>query len=203
MLADENKKNRIMGYAFQNFISLGFSRVTMDDIARGVGMGKGTVYKFFPSKEMLLLSTIDFFAAQVEKAIEEVLSNEKITPIEKLNLFSRTIAEKLSSINPELLTQLERSMPEAYEKIEKTRQRIIMTNLVRLLEEGKKRGLYDPQMDSNLVAHIMIGAISHILESRVLKTLDYTFDRLFTLITSIIFKGCLTEEGRKLAYSVL
>jgi AcrR family transcriptional regulator len=80
MIAEENKKNRIMEYAFKNFIKSGISRVTMDDIARGVGMGKGTVYKFFPSKESLLLSTIDFMAAHIEKGVEEILSMKSLTP---------------------------------------------------------------------------------------------------------------------------
>jgi len=203
MLTEENKKSRILEHAFKSFTTTGFSRVTMDDIARGVGMGKGTVYKLFPSKEDLVLKTIDFFANRIEKSIEKVLSNDKLTTVEKLNLFLKTIAEKLASLNPSALENLERSMPEAYEKVEKTRERIIMTNLVRLLEDGKKSGIFEPDMDAYLVSHIMIGAIQHILETSVLSTMDYTFDRLFTSITTIIFKGCLTEEGRKLTYKNL
>ncbi|MDF2941377.1 MAG: transcriptional regulator [Herbinix sp.] len=203
MTTEENKKNRIMEHALKSFTTTGFSRVTMDDIARGVGMGKGTVYKLFPSKEALVFKTIDFFANRIERSIEAVLSNEKLTTVEKLNLFLKTIAEKLASLNPSALENLERSMPEAFEKIEKTRQRIILTNLVRLLEDGKKSGVFEPDMDEYLVSHILIGAIQHILETKVLTTLDYTFDRLFTSITTIIFKGCLTEEGRKLTYKNL
>jgi AcrR family transcriptional regulator len=197
MATDENKKNRIMEYAFKSFMNLGVSRVTMDDIARGVGMGKGTVYKLFPSKEALLLSTVDYFAAQVEKAIEEVLSNDTLAPYEKLNLFLKTAADKISVINPELLNYLERSMPEVYQKIESTRQRIIMNNFIRLLGEGKKCGFYDSQMDEKLVAHIVIGAVKEIVEGRKLESLGYSLEQLFKTLISIIFEGVLTEKGRK------
>lgn len=197
MVTEENKKNRIIEYALKNFTTIGYTRVTMENIARGVGMGKATIYKLFPSKEMLLISTIDFFASHIEKAFNGILANENITPVEKLSLYFKTVAEKLSFINPDMLTYLERSMPEVYEKIEKTRQRMILTNLVRLLEDGKRSGLFDPQMDAQLVAHIAIGAIRHITQAQVLSTLDYRIDQLIKSIITILGKGFLTEEGRK------
>lgn len=199
MISDENKKNRIMDHAFKKFTTVGISQVTMDDIARGVGMGKGTLYKFFPSKELLLNNTVDHFASRIEKSIEEIMSDEKLTSIEKLSMFLKTIAERLAQVNPNALIYLERSMPEVYEKIENTRERIIMKNLVKLFEEGKRSGLFDPQMDEYLVAHILIGSVNHITEARVMKGMDYTFDRLFSSVTSTVLKGCLTKEGRELA----
>ena len=201
MSSEESKKNRIMDLAFKKFTTTGIQQVTMDELARGAGIGKGTLYKFFPSKEVLLMSTVDFFAARMEKAIEEVLSDETISPVDKLLLFLKAVTEKLALINPAVVTYLERSMPEVYEKIEMTRERIILTNLARLFADGKKSGLFDPQADELLIAHMMIGTVRHLLEARVLANLNYSLDRLFNAVTSVILKGFLTEEGRKQAFS--
>ena len=198
MASEEIKRNRILEYSFKKFTSVGVQQVTMDDIAKGVGIGKGTLYKYFPSKEELLLNTIDFFTARMEKVVDDVLSDQTISSVEKINLFLKTVAEKLSQINPVVLTYLERSMPESFEKIQQTRQRIILSNLTRLLEEGKRNGIIDNQTDVYLISQIMIGAISHIVSSQVIPTLNYSFDQLFKAITRTILKGCLTEEGRKL-----
>jgi AcrR family transcriptional regulator len=189
-----------MELAFKKFTTIGVQQVTMDDLARGSGIGKGTLYKFFPSKEALLMSTVDFFASRMEKSIEQVLSDETIPTAEKLRLFLKTVAERLSKIHPAALTYLERTMPEVYEKIDKTRERIILTNLVKLLSDGKSSGLFDPALDEMLIAHMIIGTIRHVLDVRVITTLNYSLDRLFTAITTVILKGCLTQEGRKLTY---
>jgi AcrR family transcriptional regulator len=186
-----------MEYAFKSFTSLGFTQVTMDDIARGVGMGKGTVYKLFPSKEALIMDTIDFFASRIDAAMREVMSDDTMTPVEKLKLFIQTIYEKLKLVNPAVLVTLERIMPEAYEKIEKTRQRIILSHIGALIEEGKEGGIFESQIDGDLVAHILIGSIRHLTEAQVISSLHYSVDQLFTSIISIIMKGCMTEEGRK------
>lgn len=197
MASDENKRNRIMEFAFKRFTTEGIQHVTMDEISRGVGIGKGTLYKFFPSKEVLLFNTIDFFANRIEKDIAEIMADEKLTPIEKLQIIFRSVAQRFSKVNPTAVAFLERSIPEAYEKIVTMRQKIIMTSIVRLFQEGKTSGLFDPAMDEILVAHVLVGAANHIIDARVLSTLDYSLDRLFNTITSTILKGCLTDEGRK------
>jgi hypothetical protein len=88
-------------------------------------------------------------------------------------------------------------MPEALERIEQARRRIITKNLVRLLTEGKQSGLYDPGMDVRLVAHITIGAIAHLTEPGVLASLGYTPERLLESLLGVILRGCLTPKGRR------
>src|SRR5215207_10413711 len=39
--------------------ALGYSKTTMDDVARAAGVGKRTIYVYFPSKEEVILCTID------------------------------------------------------------------------------------------------------------------------------------------------
>lgn len=200
MASDENKKNRIMEYCFKKFTSIGISHVTMDDISRGVGIGKGTLYKFFPSKDVLLFETIDFVAARIEKKIVEIRSDESLNPVEKLERVFKAISERLSKVNPSVLAYMERSMPEAFEKIEEIRQRIIMTNILKLFEEGKSTGHFDPNMNAYIVAHILIGAVNHVSEANVLPTFDCSLESLIKSITNTIMKGCLSEEGRRSAF---
>jgi AcrR family transcriptional regulator len=200
MPLEDSKKNRIMEYAFQKFASMGTLHVTMEEISRGVGIGKGTLYKYFPSKESLLLETINYISSRMEKVIEKVLEDGTLNPVEKLSVVLKTIGERLSKINPSMLAYMERSIPEAFEKIEAIRQRIILTNIIKLFEEGKKSGHFEPDMDTYLVAHIIIGAANHVTEARVLSTLDYGLEKLIGNLVFTILRGCLTEEGRKTVF---
>jgi len=54
---EEVRKN-IMGEGRELFARHGVKKTTMDDIARATGIGKGTVYLFFPSKEDLLFELL-------------------------------------------------------------------------------------------------------------------------------------------------
>lgn len=196
MLTDEVRKKRIYEYIIRNGVNTGFAGMTMDDVARGVGMGKATVYKLFSSKEELLCSSVDYLAGEIEAGIQGVLSKD-LPAIEKLESFLELVAGKLAAIKPESMMQLERTMPEIYARIEEKRQRIVFVNLKALLDEGKQSGLYDPAMDTLLVTHMVIGAMRQITQERVLSTLHYSFDQLFRAVISVILKGCLSQSGRE------
>jgi AcrR family transcriptional regulator len=50
----------------------GYRKMTMEDVARQVGIGKGTIYLHFPSKEELVLAHIDRIAETVVRKIGEI-----------------------------------------------------------------------------------------------------------------------------------
>lgn len=197
MRTEADNRNRILEYSFQAFSSMGFLQVTMDDIARGVGMGKGTVYKLFPSKDALIMDTIDFFARQMEDKLRKIIADDHLTPTDKLKLFTKTVYHQLKKVNPAVLASLERAMPEAYNNIEQTRQKIILTNISELIDQGKKSGIFEAGTDGKLIAHILIGSIRHLTEYEVISGMDYNVEQLFSSIITVIMRGCLTEEGRR------
>ena len=57
---DESPTRELILDAAEKLIGvLGYSKTTVDDIARAAGVGKRTVYVYFPSKEEVVLCTID------------------------------------------------------------------------------------------------------------------------------------------------
>ena len=50
---------------------LGYSKTTMDDVAREAGVGKRTIYVHFPSKEEVVLCTIDRIVARLVARLGE------------------------------------------------------------------------------------------------------------------------------------
>lgn len=193
----EVRKERILETACKQFMSHGFRRVSMDEIAKGAGVGKGTVYQLFSSKEELMLNVIDFFSVQVETSVEALLADENYSPIEKLRQFLFVIKSRLSILRSDSLSELEIDFPEAYQKIQQKRQQIIFGNLTTLLHEGKQSGIYDSQVDEELAAHVVIGAIDHVSKPEVLSTFNCLPDQLFQSILLIILNGCLTPEYRE------
>src|SRR5438552_15724256 len=58
-LAPAQIHDAILDAAERLLARYGFKKTTMDDLAREAGIGKGTVYLYFPSKEEVALCTID------------------------------------------------------------------------------------------------------------------------------------------------
>src|SRR5262249_16762278 len=58
-LAPAQIRDAILDAAERLLARYGFKKTTIDDLAREAGIGKGTVYLHFPSKEEVALCTID------------------------------------------------------------------------------------------------------------------------------------------------
>lgn len=69
------KVTAILRAARERLARYGFSKVTMDEIARDVGMVKGAVYYYFPTKEKIFEAVIHeeqlSFLGRIEKVLEE------------------------------------------------------------------------------------------------------------------------------------
>lgn len=61
----DEKAARILDVAESLLVRFGYRRVTVDDVARGAGVGKGTVYLYWPSKAELFGSVLIRESAQM------------------------------------------------------------------------------------------------------------------------------------------
>src|SRR6476469_10505011 len=59
----------------------GFKKMTIDDLAREVGIGKGSVYLHFPSKEEIALSHIDRLVERLKERMRFIAGGNE--PIEE------------------------------------------------------------------------------------------------------------------------
>ncbi len=97
----------------------GYRRMTMDDVAKSAGIGKGTIYLHFRSKEELALSTIDRLVDRVvaqleEQAAAETPAADRLRKMLRARVMVRfdavvdhldSLDDLLSAIRPRLLEQ--------------------------------------------------------------------------------------------------
>lgn len=200
MSLTEDKLNQVRRYALKLFQAYGFSRVSMDEIARGTGIGKGTLYKYFHSKEELMINALEAFLNETQEDLDNVIRQD-LPLAEKIRLFFALSSQKLSTINREAMLDLGKNLPRAWELIDTCRRKILYTKLAGLLEEGKRSGYLREDLNVNLTIHIMVGAISHFTAPEVLKTLGpLTLDQLLGQLLSLLFKGALKDPTEILPF---
>jgi AcrR family transcriptional regulator len=91
-LRDDNKRKHITAVAAQLFASQPFHKVRLEDVASAAGVGKGTLYIYFDSKEDLYFSIIyDGFSEMVER-LKGSLSDPAMPAMNRI----RTVLEELT-----------------------------------------------------------------------------------------------------------
>lgn len=69
----ENRRSEILQAACKEFSEKGFAGAKIEDIAHRCGIGKSTVYEYFPSKSDLLEETVDWIIGRVTVDVERMM----------------------------------------------------------------------------------------------------------------------------------
>ncbi|WP_369601377.1 TetR/AcrR family transcriptional regulator [Hahella sp. SMD15-11] len=70
------RRTRILNAAVAAFCEEGFGRTSMDRVARQAGVSKATLYKYFPSKQVLFEAVVSAVSAQF---VARVVTPERLT----------------------------------------------------------------------------------------------------------------------------
>jgi AcrR family transcriptional regulator len=153
----EDKRERLLAVAVEEFASNSFADVNVNRIAERTGMSVGSVYQYFRSKEELYLTVVNLACAKLEEAILPILASgapvmEKISGLldalfEKTaenqaltRLYNRFTSEGNSELARTLATSIEALSSRAYSS---------------LLAQAKEEGLMDPGADERIFAFCM------------------------------------------------
>lgn len=113
----EDIRDLILDAADRLVARYGYSKMTIDDLAREVGIGKGTVYLHFKSKEDVALSRVDRVVDRLKNELLNVANSDQ-EPADRLRTilvlrvmyrfdsvqhFTESINQVLAAIRPALL----------------------------------------------------------------------------------------------------
>jgi len=97
----------------------GYKKMTIDDLAQAVGIGKGSIYLHFSSKEEIALSHIDRIIERLKGELK-IIAAEKVSPEERIRRmllkrvlhrfdsvqhYSQSLNDILSAIRPKFLAR--------------------------------------------------------------------------------------------------
>ncbi|MBS2009757.1 MAG: TetR/AcrR family transcriptional regulator [Cyanobacteria bacterium SZAS TMP-1] len=106
--ADISKKQRIVLEARQLFLTNGYEKTTMEEIARSLAIGKGTLYSFFPNKEEILLAIctnhFNYLEDILKQKMEETKSDYLQSLIDMFHLYINSVYQEVQTLRtPEAL----------------------------------------------------------------------------------------------------
>jgi len=193
----EALRNRVVVAARESFLRSGFVRVTMDEIAAELRTSKATLYKLFASKEDLLRAVIQGYMEELSAAVEEIIGDRTLGFIEKLAALSFLMGRRLSEMGPLLARDIRQAAPRLWQDIETFRRDKILANFRRLIEDGRREGVFRDDVDPELAVHIYVLLVDELLNPEAILRLGRPIGEIFRTAIEVYFQGMLTERGRR------
>ncbi|HLV00415.1 MAG TPA: helix-turn-helix domain-containing protein [Acidobacteriota bacterium] len=189
--------SRILEVSREQFFAHGFASVTMDDIARELGMSKRTLYHHFSSKEELLLKAVEQKLYQVGSGLDEIIGRQDLSFIEKMPAVLEFLSLNLPRPSKAFVRDVNRFVPHIWTTVDSRRVEIIRRCFSRLLSEGIQEGSVRNDVQPELLIMVLLTLVQHLVTPETLSRLPVTLNQLFEQVIDLFFRGVLSEEGRQ------
>ncbi len=156
-------RERILDAALTEFSAKGYSGTQVSSIAYQAGLSRGALFRYFPSKERILLTLLDRFAEAVEKRILKVIA-DRHRGMYRVEAALEVCLEMFSQYRRQTKILLSQAvgLGLAFE----TKRREIQTRFARYIQQFLDEAIDQkqiPPVDTEVVAEAWIGAIYHLV----------------------------------------
>ncbi len=191
------EKDKIVNKAEALFMRFGLKSVSMDDIAREIGISKKTLYQSVDNKEDLIKEIV---VKRIETEIEIVDSvNEKAqNAMEEILGFSRQITKELRGISPGVIYELQKYYHEIFKIIESFHNEFIYKTILDNLQRGIEEGIYRKNIKAEIVAKLYVANNILIVDEGAFSLREYHPDELFQEHIRYHIYGVASPKGIKL-----
>jgi AcrR family transcriptional regulator len=195
-MTDVQERDRILTSAEDKFFNQGFVKVTVDEIAEDLGMSKKTIYKFFPSKEEIMLGIMRMNMKRIEKQLVSIVESAK--PFDqKFSEFLALLARLTGKFSKQLQKDVRTRLPELDKEIETFRREKIYGRLRSMFLQAKEEGFLRKDLNDDIFMLVFVNAVQNIMIPSVLAQHAFSAEEAFRQIFRVLFEGALTDDARR------
>ncbi|TNF49052.1 MAG: TetR/AcrR family transcriptional regulator [Bacteroidetes bacterium] len=188
------KKLEIIERSSQIFMRYGIKSITMDDVARELGISKKTLYKYFQDKNELVI-TILSAKIELDKQYCKRSNEQAENAIDELFNLSKFVHEQVGQINPVVFLDLKKHHPEGWELMRKHKWNFIFNMIHKNILRGISEGVYRSNLNPEIVARLYVGSTDLIMNEEVFPWPEFSFDKVFIETIRFHIRGMASDEG--------
>ncbi len=193
---EEKVKVRIIEGATEVFLQHGYSKVTMDEIASHLAISKKTIYKFFSSKEDLLIEVISNRNKCMRNCIDPIYT-EDINFIEKMVKIGYIVSGMITKTPMNFLHDIERNAPEVFKSYKKLKTANMEVSVGEFIRIGIESKYFRIDIPSEVLVAIYSNIMDTMFRAELYVDKTYTPTQMYDFVIKLFFEGVMTDFGRK------
>lgn len=188
---------RIIQGGEELFLQAGIKSVTMDDVAKHLGMSKKTIYHFFSDKNELVMALVKKKLDEDECQIKLIMQNSANVIEEMINMM-KCSEEIFSRINPIVIHDLQKYHPEAWSQFQKFKSEVLVKTLEELLTKGIQQGFIRPDIDVKILAKMRVNQVEMGFNTSIFSVAEFSPWKVQSQLMEHFNYGVCTLKGHKL-----
>jgi AcrR family transcriptional regulator len=148
-----DQKERILKGAEELFFRYGIKSVTMDDIAKNLGISKKTIYQSFSDKDEVVHTLMALKLKEDQQNIRAISENSGDI-IEEIFVMMKHMGVMFSQINPNAFYDLQKYHPKSWDLMKAFKEDCIERLLEDAMQKGIKDGIIRPDINTRIMTKL-------------------------------------------------
>lgn len=190
-------EEKVLLGAEELFFKYGIRSVTMDDIAKHLGMSKKTIYQYYKEKDEIIHKLMQAHIKKDECTFSE--SFEKAANIvDEVFSMMKNIQDIFSKINPQFIYELQKYYPQTWKLFKDFKEEFILRMVEQSLLKGIKEGHVRPDINVKILSRARMENIEMAMNPTNFPPDKFKIlDVQLTLVEHFLY-GICTLKGHKL-----
>ena len=191
---DTGKK--IIEKARELFMQYGLKSISMDDVARTLGISKKTLYQCVHNKADLIKRGLAMHIEEEKLVLDEIHQSAE-NAIDEMIKISKYVSQTLQKVNPSVIHDLQKYYQSSWELMESLHFEHTYFLIKKNIEKGIEEGLYRDDAHADILAKLYIGRMDLVVDKSLFPIGEYTFSQIHTNMITYHLHGIMSEKGRK------
>jgi TetR/AcrR family transcriptional regulator, cholesterol catabolism regulator len=184
----------ILNRAKDLFITCGVKTITMDDLARDMGMSKKTLYQYIPTKAKLIERMVQAHIKEEKKAIQEIQARSQ-NAIEEMVFISHYVLKMLRMVSPKVIFEMKKYYWDSWQKISKLNSDHILDVIRKNIQSGIDQGHYRKEIDPDIIAQHYVTLSNSLVDLDTFPGPILNMEKLYLETLRYHLRGITTSEG--------
>lgn len=191
----DSELNAILEKVKTMFMRYGIKSVTMDDVARELGMSKKTLYQYVSNKEDLVEKVLMYLHGMYHDKSGKFCEFGKLNAIEILMKVNVIVSKIMKDHNPSMQYDLKKYYPDIAKRFMDMRNKEIYESIILNIKQGINDGHYRKDLNDVLIAKLYISRISTITDDDVFTLDEIKAPDFFKTIMELHIRSLATPKG--------
>lgn len=190
-------KENIITESILLFTKFGLRSVTMDDIAKHMGMSKKTIYQHFKDKEEIIIKSTAVVFEQEKRMMNEIEDGAE-NAVEQLYKLTFCLRERIKNTSTTALFDMKKYYPSAWTKYKNFKHDIVYNSVINNLKRGIEEGLFRSDINPEILALLRIEEIELSFDKDFFQHDKFSLVEIHEQLFEHFTYGILSEKGIKL-----
>lgn len=191
-------QERILIKGDELFRRYGIRSITMDDIAKQLGVSKKTIYQHYPDKDELVIAVTKLNIERHLLEMERCCGPAAENAVAEMFLVNQSMGTMIRSFNPIMFYDLQKYHPKAWLSFREFRNKFVLNKIVENMNRGIQEGLYRDDFSIKILATMRLEQVDMSFNYEIYPPTEFEFPKIMEELTLHFLYGMVTEKGYEL-----